>query len=171
MKLSFKKDTFLVMLPKIIEYINTLEADKTYEFTVDTEKRKRSNDANAYYWQLVGMLSEKLRIAPLEIYQHHIRDVGGNYEIVPIREEAVDAWTKAWQSKGMGWMCSIVGESKLRGFTNVACFFGSSTYNTNQMSRLIDLCVQDCKEQGIETMSPAELESLKGAWKSEKQKS
>ena len=160
MKLSFKKDTFIVILPKLLEYVSTLDADKNYEFVIDMEKKKRSNDANAYYWQLIGKLSEKLGIPPREIYQHHIMDVGGNYEVVPIRDDAVDAWTNAWQSKGLGWVCVIMGDSKLRGYTNVACFYGSSTYDTRQMSRLIDLCVQDCKEQGIETMTPAEIESL-----------
>jgi hypothetical protein len=32
------------------------------------------------------------------------------------------------------------------------------------MSRLINRIVEDCKEQGIETMPPAELESLVGKW-------
>lgn len=171
MKLTFQKDKFPFLLPRIMEYINTLDADKKYEVIIDTEKRRRSNDANAYYWQLVGKLSEKLNIPPTDIYRHHIMDIGGNYEIVPIRDDAVDAWTNAWQSKGMGWLCVIVGDSKIDGFTNIACFFGSSTYDTRQMSRLINLCVQDCKDQGIETMSPAELESLMVEYGKQKSKS
>lgn len=160
MKLAFKKDTFMAVLPRVLEFVNTLDADKTYEFVIDKEKRKRSNDANAYYWTLVGKLSAKLKIPPEEIYRHHVMDIGDNFEVVPIRDDAVDAWTKAWEGKGMGWICVIVGCSKLDGYTNLACFYGSSTYDTCQMSRLIDICVTDCKEQGIETMSPAELESL-----------
>ena len=35
------------------------------------------------------------------------------------------------------------------------------------MSRLIDNMVADCKEQGIETKTPEELESLKNLWKGE----
>ena len=160
MKLSFKKDKFAFMLPRIMEFVNSLEEEKTYEITIDKEAKKRSNDANAYYWQLIGQLSAKLNIPPKDIYRSHIMDVGGNYEVVPIREDAVDFWIKAWESKGIGWVSAILGDSKLRGYMNVICFYGSSTYDTTQMSRLIDLCVQDCKEQGIETMTPAELERL-----------
>lgn len=160
MKLSFKKDKFAFMLPRILEFVNTLEDDKTYEITIGKESKKRSNDANAYYWQLIGQLSAKVNIAPKDIYRSHIKDVGGNYEIVPIKEEAVDFWINAWESKGLGWCSEALGESKLRGYMNVVCYYGSSTYDTRQMSRLIELCVQDCKEQGIETMTPAELAQL-----------
>ena len=42
----------------------------------------------------------------------------------------------------------------------VRAYYGSSTYNTRQMSRLIDLVVQDAKALGVETMAPEELASL-----------
>jgi hypothetical protein len=32
------------------------------------------------------------------------------------------------------------------------------------MSRLIDLIVQDCKAQGVETMTPFQLDALKERW-------
>lgn len=160
MKLSFKKEKFAFLLPRILEFVNSLEEEKTYEITIDKENKKRSNDANAYYWQLIGQLSAKVKVAPKEIYRSHIKDIGGNYETMPIREDAVETWIKVWESRGIGWCCEIIGESKLRGYMNVICYYGSSVYDTRQMSRLIELCVQDCKEQGIETMTPAELSAL-----------
>jgi hypothetical protein len=165
MKLSFKKAKFPFMLPRILEYINTLEDDKEYEVVIDKLKKKRSNDANAYYWQLIGQLSAKINVPPREIYRTHIKDVGDNFEIVPIREIAVEAWKSAWESRGIGWCCECLGESKMRDYMNVICFYGSSTYDTRQMSRLIELCVADCKEQGIETMTPQELASLMQGYK------
>lgn len=158
MKLSFKKDRFNFLLPKILEFVASLDGDKTYVFSIANEKR--SNDANAYYWTLLNKLSDKVGIPPKDIYRSHIKDVGGNYEVVPIRDDALEVWIKNWMAKGLGWVCESIGESKLRGYTNCICFYGSSTYDTRQMSRLIDLCVQDCKEQGIQTMTPAELEAL-----------
>jgi hypothetical protein len=160
MRLSFKKDKFAFMLPRILEFVNTLEEDKNYEITIDKEKNKRSNDANAYYWQLLGQLSAKVNVPPRDIYRTHIQDVGGNYQVFPIRDDAVESWLKIWESRGLGWCAEIIGESKLRGYTNVICYYGSSVYDTRQMSRLIELLVQDCKQQGIETMTPAELVQL-----------
>lgn len=158
MKLSFKKDKFNFLLPKILEFVASLDGEKNYVLTIGNDKR--SNEANAYYWVLVNELSDKIGIPPKTIYRNHIQDVGGNYEVLPIRDDALETWINNWVSRGLGWVCEKIGESKLRGYTNVICFYGSSTYNTKQMSRLIDLCVQDCKAQGIETMTPTELASL-----------
>lgn len=160
MRLQFKKSKFNLLLPRILDFIASLEEDKDYELTVDKVKQKRSNDANRYFWELVGQLSAKINISPEEIYRSLIKDVGGNYEVVPIREDAVETWIKCWRSKGIGWQCEIIGDSKLQGYKNVICYYGSSTYDTKQMSRLIDLCVAECKENEIETMTPSELSAL-----------
>ena len=157
MKLTFKKSKFNLLLPRILEFVNTLDADKDYELIIDKVKQKRSNDANRYFWELVGKLSATINVSPEDIYRTYIRDIGGNYEVLPIKDEAVETWQSIWKQRGIGWQCDVVGESKLRGYTNVICYYGSSTYNTKQMSKLIDLCVQDCKAQVIETMTPSEL--------------
>ena len=41
---------------------------------------------------------------------------------------------------------------------------GSHTYDTKEMSTLIDGVVQEAKELGIETMTPDEIERMKAAW-------
>lgn len=73
-----------------------------------------------------------------------------------------------WQSHGLGWIAEKLDEGQHKGFVLINFYYGSSSYNTKQMARLIDAVVEDCKEQGIETMSPAELEELKGMWKGER---
>lgn len=71
--------------------------------------------------------------------------------------------TKACARHGLGWIAEPF-ERQIPGCTNVNVYYGSSTYDTAQMSRLIDLVVFDCKENGIETMTPEDLARLKGAW-------
>lgn len=164
-KVRFKKSKFNLLLPRILDYIGGLDDEIEYELTIDKVNAKRSKDANQYFWVLVGKLSEKINVSPEDIYRTYIKDIGGNYEVVPIKDVAVDTWIKNWRNKGIGWQCDIIGESKLRGYTNVICYYGSSTYDTRQMSRLIELCVADCKEQGIETMTPAELSLLMESYK------
>ena len=141
--------------------LNGLEeyTDKDLTVKVSQYRSKRSKDANAYFWELCGKLSVKLRISPEAIYRILIKDVGGNYEIVPIRNDAVDTWIKNWQSRGMGWVCETT-PSKLEGYTNVFSYYGSSVYDTAQMSRLIELIVNECKENNIETATPEELAIL-----------
>ena len=157
MQLKFKKGKFNLLLPMILDFVASLDDEVEYELTIAKPKKQKSNEANAYYWTLINKLSEKINVSPKEIYRNHIVDVGGNYEVVPIRDDAAETWQKNWIRKGLGWVCESLGESKLRGYTNMICFYGSSTYDSRQMSRLIDLCIADCKEQGIETMTPSEM--------------
>lgn len=50
------------------------------------------------------------------------------------------------------------------------CYYGSSTYDTKQMARLIDLVVEDCKQQGIETLPPEELERMALEWRQDEER-
>ena len=139
--------------------------EKKYVADIKEYRERRSLDANAYMWVLVGKLSGKLGLPPEEIYRAAIRDVGDNYEVMPVRNDALERWKTIWQSNGLGWLCEEIGPSKLDGYTNVRNFYGSSAYDKAQMSRLINNIVQDCKALAIETLTPAELARLTEEWR------
>ena len=145
-------------------FCDEMKQGKVYEADLKEHRKKRSLDANSYAWVLLGKLASKLGLPKEEVYRHFVKDVGDNYEILPIRNDAVDKWVSNWQSKGIGWVCDILGESKLDGYTNVITYYGSSTYDSLQMSSLINLIQEDCKQYGIEVMPPAELALLIDGW-------
>ena len=158
--------------PKITFIINEREALQQIDEIKDLEKlnveakkyrQKRSLDANAYCWVLINKLAEKLNLKPIEVYRKAISEVGVR-EIVPVKNEAVERYKEVWQNNGLGWLCETV-PSKLNGYTNVVAWYGSSVYDSKEMSRLVDSIVEECKSQNIETMTPAELKSLKEAWR------
>lgn len=157
LNIKFKKNRFNLMLPKILEFVANLDDESVFELSIGKVKGKRSNDANRYFWELVGQLSAKINVPPEDIYRTYIKDIGGNYEVLPIRDDAVETWIKNWRDRGIGWQCEIIGESKLRGYTNVICYYGSSTYDSRQFTRLVNLCIDDCKANGIETMTESEM--------------
>ena len=138
--------------------------DKLYDLEVKEHRKKRSLDANAYAWVLINKLADVMRIPPTEVYRQAIQDISGNNEILPIKEDAVEQFKQAWSSHGIGWMCRDMGKSKLPGYRNLMVYYGSSVYNTKQMSDLIDALVQDCKALDIETMTPDKLALLMDAW-------
>lgn len=133
-----------------------MEAGQKYTVTIKKYRQKRSLDANAYLWTLINKLSVKLNLPPKELYQHYIPDVGDNSDVVCIKTEAVKKFCEMWEHNGPGW-CTDILSSKIDGCTNVVCYYGSSTYDTAQMARLIDKVVNDCKSLGIETLTPDEL--------------
>ena len=61
-------------------------------------------------------------------------------------------------------------KSKLEGFTNVVIYYGSSTYDTKEMTRLTELIVEECKQFGIETKPQVEIDSLLRSWDNEQKK-
>lgn len=150
--------------PEAVKLCNSVKDGKSYVADVKEYKRRRSLDANSYFWVLCGKLANKIGLPKDEVYRSLIRDVGDNYEVLPIRNDAVDKWIANWKAKGVGWVCEILGASKLDGYTNVITYYGSSVYDSKQMSTLINLIVQECRQQGIETMTEAELALLMDGW-------
>lgn len=132
-------------------------------FKIGKYKEKRSLDANAYCFVLIGKLAEKLNIPKEEVYRRAIKQIGGNYDVVCVVDKAVDKLCESWKRNGLGWQTDTM-PSKIAGCTNVILYYGSSTYDTEQMSRLIDNIVQDCKAVGIDTRTPEEIANLLSLW-------
>ena len=139
--------------------------DRLYDLEVKEHRKKRSLDANAMAWSLINQIADVLRIPPVEVYRQAIQDISGNNEIIPIKEDAVEQFKQAWSHNGIGWICRDLGKSKIKGYRNLMVYYGSSVYDTRQMSDLIDHLIQDCKALDIETKSPEEIASIMGAWK------
>ena len=138
--------------------------DKLYNLEVKEFRKKRSLDANAYAWVLIHKLAEAMRLDPEEVYLLNIPKVGNNFTPMCVREQDVERFKKSWQSNGLGWPVKDLGVSQVPGCRNLAAYHGSSTYDTVQMSRLIDNLVQDCKALDIETLSEEKLSLLKEGW-------
>ena len=128
-------------------------------------RKKRSLDANGYFWSLVSALSVAVGSSPTEIYREYIRDIGGNSYIVPVKEELVNEFCDLWCEGHRGRMAEDIGPCRnTEGYHNIRVYIGSSDYDTKQMSRLIDLAIADCKECGIDTLTPEERERLLKEW-------
>lgn len=126
-------------------------------------RERRSLDANAYCWVLIDKLANKLNMSKEAIYREYIKNIGGNSEIVCIKNSAVERLCEGWKKNGIGWQTETF-ESKISGCTNVILYYGSSCYDSSQMARLLDLIIQDCRDQGIPTETPNEIARLKALW-------
>ena len=138
--------------------------DRLYDLTVKEHQKKRSLDANAYAWVLINKIADALRITPKEIYRQAIQNVGGNYEVLPVKAEAAEHFKQIWEAQGLGWPCVDMGKSKIPGYINLRAYYGSSTFSVSQMQVFIDNLVQDSKALGIETLTPDKLSLLMESW-------
>lgn len=138
------------------KFLNEFKPD---DYEIRRKRKKRSLDANGYFWSLVSQLAETTGEPKSEIYRRAIKEIGGNSTTVCVKKAAVDNLRKGWARNGLGWI-SETTPSKIKGCENVILYYGSSSYDSKTMSRLIDYVIQDCRALGIETMTPEQLEGL-----------
>ena len=141
---------------QLSKYLWQLDKDKKYELTAYIEKR--SNKANRYMWELLGKLCFEMNLNPVKEYKKRVRELG-IFRHWDIEKENVETFKKMWTDKGIAWFVDIV-DIESNGRIPVNAYYGSSSYNSKQMSKLIDGVVQDCQAIGIETKTPEEIASL-----------
>ncbi len=134
-----------------------LNQDRTKLFEVKEHRERRSLDANAYLWVLIGKIADVLRSSKDEIYLLMLKRYGQR-EMVSVRSDVdVSGFFKYYEERG---------KSTLNGkeFTHYFVFKGSSEYDSREMSVLIDGVVSEAKDLEIETLTPMELSRLKERW-------
>lgn len=154
-----KIDTF-------IQQIFMLDKETIYDVSIKKHRNKRSLDANGYCWALCKKIADVIGNTKEDVYRVSIKQVG-SFEVIPVKNEAVDKFMSAWQSKGIGWVSEVLSESKINGYTNIIAYYGSSTYDSREMSILIDNLVYQAKKLNIDVMTAEEIANLKSLWRTE----
>ena len=142
-----------------------LKDDNLY-IKIDKIRNKRSLDANSYMWVLCDKIAKTLckdgTITTKEdVYKDGITQIG-SFEPFIVQEKSFDKFKRIWEKQGLGFIVQEV--SKKDKCVRVNCYYGSSTYDTKEMSLLIELLVELAKSLDIETKSEKEIESLLNSW-------
>lgn len=135
------------------------------EITVGEAKKKRSKDANAYFHVLVGKIADKLRISKPQCKNIMLARYG-QYEFVDGKRLVVTIDSDIDMSQREDIHCSPLGEGEINGrkYTAYGIMKPSHEMTSYEMAKLIDGVVDEAKELGIETVTPAELERIKQRW-------
>lgn len=144
----------------ILKQFQDVKDDKELTVQVKEYRQKRTLSQNAYMWVLLNEIGKAVNRSKEDIYKELVKDYGV-FEILPLKNEAVKRFNHNWSKNGLGWFTEIIGTSKLKGYTNLIAYYGSSTYDTQEMNRLLDAVVNECQELGIQTMTMAEILLLK----------
>ena len=140
---------------KIITYL--LEQAKDKQFELKEYKEKRSLNANNYYWQLVTELGNVLKMDKEDLHFLLLQKYGQSEMISVVADVDMKNYLKYYAE---------AGESNLNGktFKHYKVYKGSSEMDKKEMSILINGLVEECHIQGIETKTPAEINSLLERW-------
>ena len=147
----------------------SIRPGKEYTAEVKQYRQKRSKNANDLLWELCTQLSiklakEKAIVSKEEIYRKHIK-AAGKCDFVACVERAAEELIQSWQHKGIGWFAEKVDDCKIPGCVKICLYYGSSTYTTDEMSRLLDSVIQECEDCGLQVMSPSDLALIKEEWR------
>lgn len=132
------------------------------DYEIKKTVKKRSLNANAYAWALMGQIAQKVGVPVAEVYRHCMKDVAGHTTVLTINRNALHAFTKAFRQNHIGRSVDIIGERD--GAVDVLITYGSSDYDGRQMSQLIDSIVQECQALGIETLEDVKLRQIIEDW-------
>jgi hypothetical protein len=134
-------------------------------------KAKRTISQNSYYWSLAGKVASKTARFGAninEIHNRNLRELGLREYVndqpivvyIPDTDEAEKATLNAESYHIKPTSQTKVGKNGDI-FRCYVMLRGSHTFNTSEMSALVDLMVQEAKAVGIETMTPLELERIR----------
>lgn len=145
----------------------SLEQLKDIKLSIQVKKwrKKRSINANNYFWKLLSEYSEEKNVDTIEEYKERVKRLG-IFRRFRIEDKDKKTFEMMWQDKGIAWFCEIADTEYIGDieFKIINAYYGSSSFNSKQMSRLINDLVEDCKEVGIETKPQAEIDSLLKEW-------
>lgn len=140
---------------EIIQWL--FDQDKNKKFEVKEYHKKRSLNANAYAWALIGKIADVLRNSKDEIYLEMLKKYGQSEIVSVLSDINVAGYFKYFEE---------IATVKLQGknFTHYKVFKGTSEYNTAEMAVFIDGVISEADELGIDTLPPNEVEKIKSLW-------
>lgn len=147
----------------------TIEAilGKDLDITTKVHREKRSINANSYF----HVLASKIAAATGRTATHEKNRLIREYGFWQVVDGAIPTLTMKAEYEDRvldmdGLHVKVV--SRDGDTIRFGLMRGSHTYDTKEMSRLIDGAVQDAKDLGIETLTPADLERMKAAWRKDR---
>lgn len=145
------------------EELSELSKAEKLDIEIKKHREKRSLDANSYYWLLVGKIrhitgdnNNRIHNMMLDRYGELDRMPDGSLIPFCIRDD-IDHLEFPYLHLKPTQKTLSKGDRLYRWYYQIK---GSSEYNTAEMSHLIDGVVEECKDMGIETLPPAELERM-----------
>lgn len=171
---DWQKDKFIVSftmnesLP--VDEVNSLMGEK---LNVEAKKwrQKRSLDANSYYWQLVNKIAEVSNVSMPFVHNRNLRRYGqlemidgkAIYTVLPDTKEAENKIEESEMYHLKPTTQVKMGKDGVM-YRTYMMLRGSSSFDTKEMSVLIDGVVSEAKAMGIETLPPNEIERMKALW-------
>lgn len=144
---------------EVDSHVDLKEMEGDLRITTKKWREKRSKDANALFWACVGEIAAVLHEDKWNIYLALLRSFG-RYTYILVPEQAVDRIKEMWRE------VEEVGEVDVNGRKSkqLLCYYGSSTYDTAEFSRLLTGTMQEMDSLEIPRPDGGEIRRALAEW-------
>lgn len=133
---------------KIIQWLYSRDKDELYE--IRKYKKQRNKEQNKKYWKLIGELSLKTKLGTEEIHFQILKSYSQRYEILVPSDSQIRG-IEYYEQKS-----TITKNGKE--FNVYHVYTPSHELNESEFAILLQGLCEECKQLGIETRSPDEIE-------------
>lgn len=133
---------------------------KDLDIKLIQHKKKRSLDANAFFWAIVGDISRKLGTRSEDVYVELIKRYG-SYTTLSARIDAYKKLSELYRLVDVvGTYMNVDGSE----WATFRCFYGSSMYDVQEMSALINGALEELDEMGLQRPPSLDLQAALELW-------
>lgn len=138
--------------------------DSVLSIKADKYRKKRTTNANALMWTMIGQIANKLNADKWEIYLRMLKRYG-QYTYICVKPRVVEAMKLQWRE------CEVLGDIEINGekAVQMLCYFGSSTYNTQEFSKLLEGIKEEMIELCIQPPASEEMRRSLEEWERQSQ--
>lgn len=150
-----------------LEDINAIKDEEQLRITVKKYRRKRSIDANSYYWTLVGKVAEALRISKPHCHNLMLARYGQTeffgdqvaYTMLPDTEVVTKRMEQMQESHFAPTSQRKMGTDGIM-YRAWKLLKPSHEYDSKEFSILLEGLIDEAKSIGVETIPKQELERM-----------
>lgn len=142
------------------EELNRLFECETLSLKAVKHFKKRSKDANGLLWACLGEMAAALRTDKWDLYLSLLKQYG-KYTYIVVKEEAAEAVKRQWRES------EIIGAIEMKDANGnqipavqMLCYYGSSTYNSQEFSVLLDGVKYEMEQAGLEPPPSREMKRV-----------
>ena len=138
------------------QIVGNIKAGIMYAVEIKRHRKRRSLDQNAMYWSILGQIAKALGISNSKAHNIMLRSYGqleryGEqivYVVLPDTEEAAEQADEA-ESYHVRPTSQVKAGKDGQSYRTYILLRGSSTYDTAEMTRLIDGAMDEAKQMGL----------------------
>lgn len=146
--------------PQARKIAETVKPGKPYTIEIKEYRKKRSLDQNSLYWSVLTQFARAMRMSNAEAHNRMLRDYGqikrfGDkiaYVVLPDTDE-VERQTLEAETEHLKPTSQVKEGKDGQNYRTYMMLKGSSSYDTAEMTRLIDGLIDECENVGLDVLS------------------